>query len=101
VLAAVRQALPDRSPSFWDMTILAYRAWYGFEARRPNTMHSRRPNTMHSAQGAGGLGYAFPAAIGGAVADRTQPVLAVSGGGGALCCIAELAIARQDDLNET
>ncbi|WP_413757358.1 thiamine pyrophosphate-binding protein [Streptomyces sp. MMBL 11-3] len=93
VLAAVREALPDRSPSFWDMTILAYWAWSAFDARRPNT--------MHSAQGAGGLGYAFPAAIGAAVADPTQPVLAVSGDGGALYSIAELATARQHDLNVT
>ncbi|MBQ0848847.1 thiamine pyrophosphate-binding protein [Streptomyces sp. NPDC057620] len=93
VLAAVREALPDRSASFWDMTILAYWAWSAFDARRPNT--------MHSAQGAGGLGYAFPAAIGGAVADPTHPVLAVSGDGGALYSIAELATARQHDLDVT
>ncbi|MFE9684088.1 thiamine pyrophosphate-binding protein [Streptomyces sp. NPDC006285] len=93
VLAAVRKALPDRSASFWDMTILAYWAWSAFDARRPNT--------MHSAQGAGGLGYAFPAAIGGAVADPTQPVLAVSGDGGALYSIAELATARQHNLDVT
>jgi acetolactate synthase-1/2/3 large subunit len=93
VLAAVREALPDRSASFWDMTILAYWAWSAFDARRPNT--------MHSAQGAGGLGYAFPAAIGGAVADPTHPALAVSGDGGALYSIAELATARQHDLDVT
>ena len=93
VLAAVREALPDRSASFWDMTILAYWAWSAFDARRPNT--------MHSAQGAGGLGYAFPAAIGGAVADPTHPVLAVSGDGGALYSIAELATARQHNLDVT
>ncbi|MFB8121912.1 thiamine pyrophosphate-binding protein [Streptomyces bacillaris] len=89
VLAAVRQALPDGSPSFWDMTILSYWAWSAFDARRPNT--------MHSAQGAGGLGYAFPAAIGAAAADPTSPVLAVSGDGGAMYSLAELATARQYD----
>ncbi|MEV0221702.1 thiamine pyrophosphate-binding protein [Streptomyces sp. NPDC050704] len=93
VLAAVRQALPDRSPSFWDMTILSYWAWAAFDARRPNT--------MHSAQGSGGLGYAFPAALGAAVADPTHPVLAVSGDGGALYSIAELATARQHNLDVT
>ena len=56
---------------------------------------------MHSAQGSGGLGYAFPAALGAAVADPTYPVLAVSGDGGALYGIAELATARQYDLNVT
>ncbi|WP_055568393.1 thiamine pyrophosphate-binding protein [Streptomyces atriruber] len=93
VLAAVREALPDASPSFWDMTILAYWAWSAFDARRPNT--------MHSAQGAGGLGYGFPAALGAAVADPSHPVLAVSGDGGAMYSIAELATARQYGLNVT
>ncbi|MET9521004.1 thiamine pyrophosphate-binding protein [Streptomyces coeruleorubidus] len=93
VLASVRKALPADSPSFWDMTILAYWAWSAFDAKGPNH--------MHSAQGAGGLGYAFPAALGAAVADPTRPVLAVSGDGGALYSIAELATARQYGLNVT
>ncbi|MEU0373087.1 thiamine pyrophosphate-binding protein [Streptomyces sp. NPDC006283] len=93
VLTSVREALPDTSPSFWDMTILAYWAWSAFDARRPNT--------MHSAQGAGGLGYGFPAALGAAAADRTRPVLAVSGDGGAMYSIADLATARQYDLPVT
>ncbi|MFF5841829.1 thiamine pyrophosphate-binding protein [Streptomyces massasporeus] len=93
VLASVRRALPTSSPSFWDMTILAYWAWSAFDAKGPNH--------MHSAQGAGGLGYAFPAALGAAAADPTRPVLAVSGDGGALYSIAELATARQYDLNVT
>ncbi|MFI7136245.1 thiamine pyrophosphate-binding protein [Streptomyces massasporeus] len=93
VLASVRGALPASSPSFWDMTILAYWAWSAFDAKGPNH--------MHSAQGAGGLGYAFPAALGAAAADPARPVLAVSGDGGALYSIAELATARQYDLDVT
>ncbi|AZK94160.1 MULTISPECIES: thiamine pyrophosphate-binding protein [Streptomyces] len=93
LLAAVREALPDTSPSFWDMTILAYWAWSAFDARQPNT--------MHSAQGAGGLGYGFPAALGAAAADPSRPVLAVSGDGGAMYSIAELATARQYGLPVT
>ncbi|WP_030210820.1 thiamine pyrophosphate-binding protein [Streptomyces sp. NRRL S-87] len=92
-LAAVRAALPARSPSFWDMTILGYWAWSAFDPAHPNT--------MHSAQGAGGLGYAFPAALGAAVAEPGTPVLAVSGDGGAMYSIAELATARQHDLDVT
>ncbi|QKV92287.1 thiamine pyrophosphate-binding protein [Streptomyces sp. NA02950] len=92
VLAAVREALPDDSPSFWDMTILAYWAWSAFDPRA---------GALHSAQGAGGLGYGFPAALGAAAADRTRPVLAVSGDGGAMYSIAELATARQYDLPVT
>ncbi|GAA4822588.1 thiamine pyrophosphate-binding protein [Streptomyces ziwulingensis] len=93
VLASVRRALPTAAPSFWDMTILAYWAWSAFDPGRPNT--------MHSAQGAGGLGYAFPAALGAAAADPTRPVLAVSGDAGALYSLAELATARQYDLDVT
>jgi acetolactate synthase-1/2/3 large subunit len=93
VLASVRRALPPSSPSFWDMTILSYWAWSAFDARRPNT--------MHSAQGAGGLGYAFPAALGAAAADPTHPVLAVSGDGGALYSVAELATAKQHGFDVT
>ncbi|MEU3415971.1 thiamine pyrophosphate-binding protein [Streptomyces sp. NPDC006658] len=93
VLAAVRRSLPAGSPSFWDMTILAYWAWSAFDAQGPNL--------MHSAQGAGGLGYGFPAALGAAAADPTRPVLAVSGDGGALYSIAELATAKQYDLPVT
>ncbi|MGW1612316.1 thiamine pyrophosphate-binding protein [Streptomyces sp. NPDC002285] len=93
VLASVRKALPADSPSFWDMTILAYWAWSAFDAKGPNH--------MHTAQGAGGLGYGFPAALGAAAADPTRPVLAVSGDGGALYSIAELATAKQYDLPVT
>ncbi|MBA6437671.1 thiamine pyrophosphate-binding protein [Streptomyces sp. GMR22] len=89
VLGAVRDALPDDSPSFWDMTILAYWAWSAFDPRA---------GALHSAQGAGGLGYGFPAALGAAAADRDRPVLAVSGDGGAMYSIAELATAHQYQL---
>lgn len=93
VLAAVRDALPDAAPSFWDMTILGYWAWSAFDPRTANA--------MHSAQGAGGLGYGFPAALGAAVADPGRPTLAVSGDGGAMYSIAELATARQYGLPVT
>ncbi|MFJ6293571.1 thiamine pyrophosphate-binding protein [Streptomyces griseoviridis] len=93
VLQSVRRALPATSPSFWDMTILAYWAWSAFDPEGPNQ--------MHSAQGAGGLGYGFPAALGAAAADPTRPVLAVSGDGGALYSIAELATAKQLGLSVT
>ncbi|MCF3182530.1 thiamine pyrophosphate-binding protein [Streptomyces polychromogenes] len=93
LLTSIRSALPSRSPSFWDMTILSYWAWSAFDAKHPNT--------MHSAQGAGGLGYAFPAALGAALAEPGTPVLAVSGDGGAMYSVSELATAKQYDLDVT
>lgn len=92
VLDAVRAALPGETPSFWDMTILGYWAWSAWDARSPGG--------MQSGQGAGGLGYAYPAALGAALARR-GPVLAVSGDGGAMYGVAELATARQLDLDVT
>lgn len=92
VLGAVRAAVPDPMPTFWDMTILAYWAWSAWDARTSNT--------MFSAQGAGGLGYALPAALG-AAASSGQRVLAVSGDGGAMYGLSELATARQHDLPVT
>lgn len=92
VLDSVRAALPDDAPSFWDMTILGYWAWSAWDARGPGR--------MQSGQGAGGLGYGYPAALGAALAGRS-PVLAVSGDGGAMYGLAELATARQLDLDVT
>lgn len=90
VLGAVRSALPESVPSFWDMTILGYWAWSAFDPRSA---------PFHSAQGAGGLGYGLPAALGAATTGR--PALAVSGDGGAMYSIAELATLRQHDLPVT
>ncbi|MCI2420003.1 thiamine pyrophosphate-binding protein [Saccharopolyspora sp. K220] len=91
VLAEVRAALPEGTPSFWDMTILGYWAWSAWNADGA---------PLHSAQGAGGLGFALPAALG-AAAATAGPVLAVSGDGGAMYGIAELATAVQHRLDVT
>jgi len=85
VLSALRSAVPDGTPTCWDMTILAYWAWSAWDPR---------DGAQFSAQGAGGLGYGFPAALGVAAAVN-GPVLAVSGDGGAMYGISELATAAQ------
>ncbi|MFD2416528.1 thiamine pyrophosphate-binding protein [Amycolatopsis pigmentata] len=86
LLADLHAVVPESVPTFWDMTILGYWAW------------SAWPGRLHSAQGAGGLGFAFPAALGAAVHG---PALAVSGDGGAMYGIAELATAVQHQLDVT
>jgi acetolactate synthase I/II/III large subunit len=95
-MADIRQAVPDDMQTFWDMTIAAYWGWSCWDARE---------GQFHSAQGAGGLGYGFPAAIGGAVGLQTlgKPgrVLAVSGDGSSMYSIAELATAKQHNVPVT
>ncbi|MFZ4842064.1 thiamine pyrophosphate-binding protein [Mycetocola saprophilus] len=96
LLDALRRAVPDNVNTYWDMTILAYWAWSAWDPRG---------GEFASAQGSGGLGYGFPAAIGAAFGHRVDgtdaPVLAVSGDGGALYGIAELATLKQHNLNVT
>jgi len=98
-MADIREAVPTDMQTFWDMTIAAYWGWSCWDAR---------DGQFHSAQGAGGLGFAFPGAIGAAVGLETlgKPtgsarVLAVSGDGSAMYSIAELATARQHNVPVT
>jgi acetolactate synthase I/II/III large subunit len=96
-MADIRAAVPDDMQTFWDMTIAAYWAWSCWDAKS---------GQFHSAQGAGGLGFGFPAAIGGAVGlalggGSGHRVLAVSGDGSAMYSIAELATARQHNVPVT
>ncbi|UUL76269.1 thiamine pyrophosphate-binding protein [Pseudarthrobacter sp. Fe7] len=95
-LADIREAVPADMQTFWDMTIAAYWGWSCWDARH---------GQFHSAQGAGGLGYAFPGAIGAAVGlqIRGKParVLAVSGDGSSMYSIAELATAKQHNVPVT
>jgi acetolactate synthase-1/2/3 large subunit len=95
LIDGLRDAVPDDTAVFWDMTVLAYWAWSAWDVR---------DDEFASAQGAGGLGYGYPAALGAAFARRVTgggdrgSVLAVSGDGGALYGIAELAVAAQHAL---
>ncbi|MEW1807364.1 thiamine pyrophosphate-binding protein [Pseudarthrobacter sp. NPDC080039] len=95
-MADIREAVPADMQTFWDMTIAAYWGWSCWDARQ---------GQFHSAQGAGGLGYAFPGAIGAAVGLETvgKParVLAVSGDGSSMYSIAELATAKQHNVPVT
>lgn len=94
LLASLRDDTPDTTDTFWDMTILAYWAWSAWD---------KRDGIFASAQGAGGLGYALPAAMGAAlgngISGKKGSVLAVSGDGGALYGIAELATLAQHQLD--
>ncbi|MEW2507343.1 thiamine pyrophosphate-binding protein [Amycolatopsis sp. NPDC047767] len=86
----LRAAVPQGAQTFWDMTIAAYWAW---SAWQPDGA------PIHTAQGAGGLGYGLPGALGAAATGI--PTLAVSGDGGAMYGLAELATAKQHGLDVT
>ncbi|BCW39476.1 acetolactate synthase [Arthrobacter sp. StoSoilB3] len=95
-MSDIREAVPADMQTFWDMTISAYWGWSCWDARQ---------GQFHSAQGAGGLGYGFPAAIGGAVGLETtgkpSRLLAVSGDGSSMYSISELATAKQHNVPVT
>ncbi len=56
------------------------------------------PNGMLISNGLSTMGFALPAAIGAALADRARPVVALTGDGGLLMCVSELATAVREGL---
>ncbi|HEX6340073.1 thiamine pyrophosphate-dependent enzyme [Umezawaea sp.] len=90
-LEAIRAAVPDDSPTFWDRTVFGDRPWSAWDPR--DSAMCGTPD---------GVGYALPAALGAAVALGDHvPVLAVSGGDTAALGLRELATARRHDLRVT
>jgi acetolactate synthase-1/2/3 large subunit len=93
LLQTVRAALPRDGVTAWDMTILAYWAAAHFPVYEPRT--------FHYPLGSGTLGYAWPAALGASLAAPGRQVLGVAGDGGFNYGLAELAAARQHELDAT
>jgi acetolactate synthase-1/2/3 large subunit len=91
-LEHTESALPSDAIVFADMCIPGY--WLAGHYR------VRTPRSLHYPMGWGTLGFAFPAAIGAAAAVQRagRPVVSVSGDGGMLFAIGELATAAQEDL---
>jgi acetolactate synthase-1/2/3 large subunit len=91
-LERTEASLPDDAIVFADMCIPGY--WLAGHYR------VRAPRTLHYPMGWGTLGFAFPAAIGAAAARQPDrvPVVSVSGDGGMLFAIGELATAAQERL---
>jgi acetolactate synthase-1/2/3 large subunit len=56
------------------------------------------PNQMLISNGLSTMGFALPAAIGAALADRERPVVALTGDGGLLMCVGELLTAVRERL---
>jgi acetolactate synthase I/II/III large subunit len=55
-------------------------------------------NQMLISNGLSTMGFALPAAIGAALVDRNRPVVALTGDGGLLMCLAELLTASREGL---
>ncbi|WP_137702990.1 5-guanidino-2-oxopentanoate decarboxylase [Marimonas lutisalis] len=85
VCDALRAVLPDDTMIYSDMTQFAYVA--------KEVWDMPRPGHWHHPTGFGTLGYALPAAIGGAVARPGRPTLAIAGDYGFQYSLQELGTA--------
>ena len=82
---ALRQAVPEDTMIYSDMTQFAYAA--------KEVWDMARPGHWHHPTGFGTLGYATPAAIGGAMARPDKPTMAIIGDYGFQYTLQELATA--------
>lgn len=88
---ALKTALPESTMIYSDMTQFAYVAKEVWEMDQPNH--------WHHPYGFGTLGYATPAAIGGAIARAGQPTLAIIGDYGFHYTMQELGVAVELGLS--
>ncbi|MEM1352906.1 MAG: thiamine pyrophosphate-dependent enzyme, partial [Pseudomonadota bacterium] len=91
VCDALRDAVPAGTMIYSDMTQLAYTA--------KEVWDMDRPGHWHHPTGFGTLGYATPAAIGGAVARKGLPTMAIIGDYGFQYTMAELGVAVELGLS--
>jgi len=82
---ALREVVPENTMIYSDMTQLAYVA--------KEVWPMTRPGHWHHPSGFGTLGYALPAAIGGATARPNQPTMAIAGDYGFQYTVQELGTA--------
>ena len=91
LLETIRETLSPDTITAWDMTILSY--WAAPHLRLQSGQQFLYP------LGSGTLGYAWPAALGAAIAHPGRPVLAVVGDGGLQYALAELGTAAQHGID--
>ena len=91
VCDALRAAVPSDTMIYSDMTQIAYTAKVIWDMDRPGH--------WHHPSGFGTLGYATPAAIGGAVARRGKPTMAIIGDYGFHYTMQELGVAVELGLS--
>lgn len=91
ILHAIRAELPDDGILVDEITQVGYASWYGFPVYRPRT--------LISSGYAGNLGYGLPTAIGVKIANPDRRVVSISGDGGFMFHVGELATAVKYRLN--
>jgi acetolactate synthase-1/2/3 large subunit len=87
----LRAVLPDDTIFVDDLTLVGY--WM------PLLLQTYQPRTLIHPGTYGTLGYSLPAAIGAKLACPRQPVISISGDGGFLFTMQELATARAQRLD--
>jgi acetolactate synthase-1/2/3 large subunit len=87
----LRKSLPDETIFVDDLTLVGY--WM------PLLLDTYLPRTLIHPGTYGTLGYSLPAAIGAKLACPKQPVVSISGDGGFLFTMQELATARAQKLD--
>ena len=87
----IRAALPDDGVVVFDVTQMMFYSWYGYPAYQPRTVIY--PGFQDS------LGYGFATALGAKVACPDQRVICVSGDGGFMFTMPELATAALHGIN--
>lgn len=89
-LKVIRAALPDDGFFLTELCQTGFASYFAWDARRPRTYVSEGYQ--------GTLGYGFPTALGVKVANPDRPVIAVTGDGGFLFGVQDLATAVQEGI---
>lgn len=91
ILHAIRGELPEDGILVDEITQVGYASWYGFPVYRPRS--------LITSGYAGNLGYGLPTAIGVKIANPGRRVVSISGDGGFMFHVGELATAVKYRLN--
>ena len=90
-LEAIREVLPDDGFFVDEISQMGFASWYGFPVHRPRS--------FITAGCQGTLGSGFPSALGVKAAFPDKPVVSITGDGGFMFAVQELASAVQYGLN--
>src|SRR5256714_486885 len=89
-LNILREVLPDNAIVTDELSQVGFASWYGFPVYEPRTFISSGYQ--------GTLGSGFPTALGSKVANPDRPVVAITGDGGFMFGVQELATAVQFNI---